>query len=198
MPDLNRAGFANGKSGYGPVGSAPDAVKAARDLLARCGEWPFPWSYPPPGSKPMAMRGTIPLPAQDVQTNVCNFNVPVGKLGYLDSIMLSIIDTGYVEGLGFAIWSISVNQPAGASFAIGRPIEGYGQITTQFGSIAAGPIKLPFGILLGSNDIVYINITIPSAPADGGFNPVNAGYPSTTTCWGFGWIWTEEMSEVGF
>jgi hypothetical protein len=178
-----------GDKGYGPVGGAPDVVKAARDLMVKCGQWPYPWSYPPPGSEALSMRGTIALPAQGVQTQVCSFNVPVGKLGYLDSLMLSIVDGNYVEGLGFATWAVLVNQPAGATFAIGRPAQGYGNITTQFGSIADGPIKLPYGVLLGSDDTLYIHITIPAAPVSGGANPLNVGYPSTTTCWGLGWIW---------
>ena len=182
-----------GAGGYGPVGGAPDVVKAARDLMVKCGQWPYPWSFAPPGSESLSMRGTIPLPVQDSQTNVCKFNVPVGKLGYLDSIMLTIVDTNYVEGLGFALWDILVNQPAGQTFAIGRPAQGFGRITTQMPIVSGGgsqfPVKLPYGVLLGSDDTLYIHITVPSAPASGGANPLGVGYPSTTTCWGLGWIW---------
>lgn len=177
------------RPGYGPAGGAVDTLKLARQLMRKCGEWPFPWSYPPAGSRPIPMRGTIALPAQDTPTQVCSFNVPVGNLGYLDALMLSINAAGYVEGMDFAEWSLTLNQPAGASFAIGRPIDGYGAITTQFGSIANGPVKLPFGVILQSNDTLYININIPSAPVSGGGNPLGVGYPSTTTCWGLGWHW---------
>ena len=177
------------KPGYGPVGGAVDLVKQARELMRKCGEWPFPWCFAPSGSRPIAMRGTIALPVPDTPTEVCSFNVPVGSLGYLDSLMLSINASGYIEGLDYAEWSLTLNQPAGASFAIGRPIDGYGLITTQFGSIADGPVKLPFGVILQSNDTLYININIPSAPVSGGGNPLGSGYPNTTTCWGFGWIW---------
>jgi hypothetical protein len=186
-----------GKRGYGPVGGPADTIKAAQDLITRCGQWPYPWSYPPPGSMPMGMRGTIGLPAQGVQTQVCSFNVPVGKLGYLDSLMLQIQDTNYVEGMGYAIWAVVVNQPAAAAFAIGRPAVGYGLVTTQFGSIAHGAAKLPFGVLLGSNDTLYIHITIPAAPAGGGGNPLGVGFPSSTTCWGLGWIWPADKAQVG-
>lgn len=188
-----------GKPGYGPVGGAVDTVKAAKELLQKCGQWPYPWSYPPPGSQALSMRGTIPLPAQDTQTQVCSFNVPVGKLGYLDSIMLTLEDPNYIDGLGYAQWAIVVNQPAGQTFAIGRPAQGYGLITTQMPYINTGtnkpqtgaqfPVKLPFGVLLESDDTLYIHITIPSAPAAGGANPLGVGYPSTTTCWGLGWMW---------
>ena len=189
-----------GPSGYGPVGGAPDIVKAARELMIKCGQWPFPWSFPPPGSEALWMRGTIALPAFDTQTNVCNFNVPVGKLGYLDSIMLTIQDANYFDGMGYAIFQILVNQPAGSTFAIGRPAQGFGQITTQMplintgaspnkGAAAQWPVKLPYGVLLGSDDTIYIHLTIPSAPAGGGVNPLTPGFPSTSTCWGLGWIW---------
>lgn len=185
------------KSGYGPVGNAQDTIKAATELIVRCGSWPYPWSYAPPGSQPMGMRGTIALPAHNVQTQVCSFNVPVGKLGYLDSLMLQIQDSNYVEGMGFANWAVVVNQPAAQTFAIGRPAVGYGLITTQFGSVANGPVKLPFGVLLGSNDTLYIHITIVDPPASGGGNPLGVGYPSSTTCWGLGWIWPVGKSDVG-
>jgi len=188
-----------GKPGYGPVGGAVETVKAARELIERCGKWPYPWSYPPPGSQALSMRGTIALPAQNTQTQVCSFNVPVGKLGYLDSLMLTINDGNYIEGMGYAQWAVVVNQPAGQTFAIGRPAQGYGLITTEMplitGANAASrsgsqwPVKLPFGVLLESDDTLYIHITIPSAPASGGANPLGIGYPSTTTCWGLGWIW---------
>lgn len=185
------------RSAYGPVGNSVDLVKAAQDLMVRCGQWPYPWSYPPPGSQPMAMRGTIGLPAHNSQTNVCSFNVPVGKLGYLDALMLSINDPAYVEGSGMAEWAVVVNQPAAQTFAIGRPVVGYGLITTQFGSIANGPIKLPYGVLLGQNDTLYIHITIPDPALSGGVNPLGVGFPSSTTCWGFGWIWPGDKGEVG-
>lgn len=188
------------KSGYGPVGGPSDVMKALQDAVTRCGRWPYPWSFAPPGSMPLAMRGTIGLPAKNTQTQVCSFNVPVGKLGYLDSLMLQIQDTNYVEGLGFAEWAVLVNQPAAATFAIGRPAVGYGLVTTQFGSIANGPVKLPFGVLLGSNDTLYIHITVPDPPLSGGgvgSNPLGVGFPSSTTCWGLGWIWPADKSEVG-
>jgi hypothetical protein len=179
------------------VGAAPDVIKAAQELIVRCGQWPYPWSYAPPGSQPLAMRGTIALPAHNTQTQVASFNVPVGKLGYVDALMLSINDGAYVEGLGMAEWAVVVNQPAGSTFAIGRPAVGYGNITTQFGSIAEGPVKLPFGVLLGSNDTLYIHITIPDPALSGGANPLSVGYPSNTTVWALGWIWPVGKGDLG-
>lgn len=178
-----------GKPAYGPVGGAVDTVKAAHELITRCGQWPYPWVYPPSGSTPLAMRGSIALPALNTETEVCSFNVPVGKVGYLDALLLTINDSNYIEGLGMANWAVDLNQPAGSTFAIGRPVDGYGFIDTQYGSIAHGAVKLPYGYLLGENDTLRIKITLPDPILTGGANPLTVGYPATTTCWGLGWIW---------
>jgi hypothetical protein len=177
----------NGKLGYGPVGGPVDIVKAARDLISRCGEWPYVWSYPPPQSEPAVAMGTIALPALATETEVANFRVAVGKFAYFDHVMLSIVDGNYVEGLGFANWTIDVNQPAAAAFAIGRPVEQYGLITTQMGSPTAGPVHLPYGFMLCEDDEIRVKITLPAAPASGGANPLVPGFPQTTTCWLLGY-----------
>ena len=144
------------------------------------------------------MRGNIALPAKATQTQVCSFNVPVGKLGYLDAIMLTIQDPNYVEGQGMAQFAILVNQPAGATFPIGRPATGYGLITSEMPiGPTKWPVKLSLGVLLGSNDTIYIHITIPTLASGGGANPLGVGFPSATTCWGTGWIWPAANSEVG-
>ncbi len=97
-------------------------------------------------SKRLNLSATVPLPAVAGTAIVLSYTVPFGWVGYINNfVQLYQNGAGFVDGSGDLLWSIKISNYA--------PY-GYGNMTTQQGSLTNSSLTSDTGIRIRSNQII--------------------------------------------
>lgn len=155
----------------------PDAIAAAqalREERAAKHQWPFPWSFPPPGATRVTAgadsSGTLLVPAVATPTQGLLYTVDEGFQFALEAIVVEYLNAG-AHGLwnpGDALWSLTLNQPVGVTTFQGSPIQGLTNVDVGLGTLQI-PWHLFCAELFQPNDAiraVFTNVAL----ADGSPN----------------------------
>lgn len=161
------SGYRNGTVLQGPEAIlAGAAVRADRESKQ---QWPYPWSYPPPGATRVTAgldaSGTIVTPAQNVAAvQGLAYTVDQGFQFALTGLVVIYIN-GTTANLGIApgafTWSLDVNLPVGVSSFQGSPVQGFTAVDVPIGSLSA-PWPLPMPEFFQSNDCIrskFVNLS---------------------------------------
>lgn len=106
-------------------------ARAVQNTVAESSQWPYPWLFPGPGTRPVRQAGNIQAPALGSgPTVVTSFIVPQGFYFSFRGIVALYTGTGFVEGSGSIIWQVLRGN--GGEF-----VADYGNITTHLGSFDA-------------------------------------------------------------
>ena len=127
------------------------AADALRKERGQKQQWPYPWSYPPPGAIRVIAgadtSGTLVTPALATPTQGLLYTVDEGFQFVLTELVVIYINgstsnQGVPPG-GFT-WSLTVNQPVGVSSFQGSPIQGFTNVDVPLGSIGyPWPLEMP-------------------------------------------------------
>ena len=151
----------------------PEAIQAAHALQQEREakqQWPYPWSFPPPGATRVTAgadaSGTIPTPLQNIApVQGLLYTVDEGMQFVLTDIVVLYINTN-TANLGAApgsfLWSLDVNLPAGTFSFQGSPIQGFANVDVPLGSLwEPWPMKMPE--LFQPNDAIrskFVNVSL--------------------------------------
>jgi hypothetical protein len=136
---------ANGVLQSNGVLQGPESISAAQALreerLAKS-QWPFPWSFPPPGAIRVTAGanalGTLVVPTVVAGlTQGLAYTVDEGFQFALEAIVVEYLDAG-VAGLwnpGDMLWSLTLNQPVGVTTFQGSPIQGLSSVDVPLGTL---------------------------------------------------------------
>lgn len=117
------------------------AAQALREERAARNQWPFPWSFPPPGAIRVTAgadaSGTLIVPAVATPTAGLTYTVDEGFQFALEAIVVSFLNAG---ALGLAnpgdfTWSLTLNQPVGITSFQGSPIQGFSSVDVPLGTL---------------------------------------------------------------
>lgn len=124
----------------------PEAIAAAqalREERAARNQWPFPWSFPPPGAIRVTAgadtSGTLVVPAVNagVFTEGLVYTVNEGFQFALEAIVVEYLNAG-AAGLvnpGDLLWSLTLNQPVGVASFQGSPVQGLANVDIPLGTL---------------------------------------------------------------
>lgn len=129
----------------------PDSIAAAqalRESRASKSQWPFPWSFPPPGATRVTAgagtSGTLAVPAAGTPTQGLLYTVDEGFQFALEAIVVEYTNAG-VHGAvvpGSFLWSLTLNQPVGVFTFQGAPIQGF-----TYCDVGLGTLQIPWPLL---------------------------------------------------
>lgn len=155
-----------GQNGGQRILSAAEAVKAARAIEQeqdRRDLWPFPWVYPPPGSKRRNPANFIAVPAVDPATPVLvlQYKVPTGMQFDLTEVMFCAITTGSlpIGNPGQFLFTVNRNTPASGTAPQGSPLADLQNVPWNFGTPNQGGMKLSRSELFAPTDIISLYVT---------------------------------------
>ena len=151
----------------------PEAVMAANALRQERDskqQWPYPWSFPPPGAIRVLAgadaTGTIVTPAQNVAAvQGLAYTVDEGfQFALTDLVVIAIIGTTSVQGVapGAFTWSLDVNLPVGVTTFQGSPIQGFASVDIPLGNLFE-PWRLSMPELFQPNDTIrskFVNVSL--------------------------------------
>ena len=153
----------------GALDTAADKAGGALGMLAALLRVLFarflpPWFYPPPSFRPFDLQTntTVPTPGVGLSAIVLESLVPTGFARVIRGLSVNLIGPGFVQGSGTMVFSVTVD---------GAPVKGYGQLTTELGSVFFP--RETFGILANSGQTVRIVASNVSYVA-GGTNVVGS------------------------
>lgn len=140
----------------------PDSIAAAQALRedrARRSQWPFPWSFPPPGATRVTAgadtSGTLIVPVAGVATQGLAYTVDEGFQFALQAIVIEYLNAG-APGLwnpGDTLWSLTLNQPVGVTTFQGSPVQGLTNVDVPLGTLQI-PWPLECAELFQPNDCI--------------------------------------------
>ena len=149
----------------------PDSIAAAqalREMRMAKHQWPFPWSFPPPGATRVTAgadtSGTLAVPAIVTPTQGLAYTVDEGFQFALEAIVVEYINAGVIGQWtpGAALWSLTLNQPVGVTTFQGSPIQGFSNV-----DVGLGTLQIPWSLwcaeLFQPNDCirsVFTNVTL--------------------------------------
>jgi hypothetical protein len=150
----------------------PDTIAAAQALRedrARKIQWPFPWSFPPPGATRVtagaSALGTLLVPTVLAgATQGLAYTVDEGFQFALQAIVVEYLNAGAI-GLvnpGDFLWSLTLNQPVGVTTFQGSPIQGLTNVDVPLGTLQI-PWPLECAELFQPNDCirsVFTNVAL--------------------------------------
>lgn len=178
------------RTGVVPAVNAQDSVFAANKLRSnkkRSEQWPYPWSYPPPGALNVMPSGSIPAPQVGQQTQVLAYRVPIGLKFYLVGIIQQFAGSGFVEGAGSALWTLDKDSPvsSGSQPVQSSSVAWFLNLPFTLGSFDHGPIYLAMPELFAATTIIRSKVTT----AAGGITPGGSNFFTTIL---FGWTVPDE------
>jgi hypothetical protein len=168
----------------------PEAVAAANALRMERDskqQWPYAWSYPPPGAIRVLAgadsSGTIVTPAQNVAAvQGLAYTVDEGfQFALTDLVVIAIITNSGNQGVapGAFTWSLDVNLPVGVTTFQGSPIQGFASVDVPLGNLyEPWPVSMPE--LFQPNDTIrskFVNVSL------------NVGAPNYFKTIFLGWKW---------
>lgn len=123
--------------------------------------WPYEWCYAPQNSSGVFRQGFIAVPADGAvnQAVVLQYNVPDSVYFVLQGVSLNLI--GATWNPGDFTWLMDVNAPIGLPSAQATPLQGYGAVGTELGSLQDGPYPYVSGELdiLKPRDQLRLKVT---------------------------------------
>lgn len=150
----------------------PDSIAAAQALRedrARRSQWPFPWSFPPPGATRVTAgadaSGTLIVPTVLAgATQGLAYTVDEGFQFALQAIVIEYLNAGVpgVTNPGDFLWSLTLNQPVGVTTFQGSPIQGFTNVDIPLGTLQI-PWPLECAELFQPNDCirsVFTNVAL--------------------------------------
>jgi len=145
----------------------PEAIAAAEEIRqqrASKGQWPYPWSYPPPGairvSWGLDTQGTLAVPVAATPTQALLYTVDQGYQFALYALVVEYLNDG-VQGAvnpGDFTWSMTLNQPVGIGNFQGSAVQGFTNVDVPIGTLQI-PWPLEEAELFDSNDQIRIVVT---------------------------------------
>lgn len=106
-----------------------------------------PWFYPPPSFRAFDIQTntTVATPAVGTSSIVLESLVPTGFSRVIRGLSINLIGPGFVQGSGTMVFQVTVDN---------APVKGYGQVTTELGSVQFP--RITYGILANSGQTVRI------------------------------------------
>ena len=155
----------------GPVLQGPAAIHAAqalREQIAADTQWPYPWSYPPPGATRVTAgadaSGSLLVPVAGTLTQGLLYKVSEGFQFALTELVVEYLNDG-AHGKwkpGAATWSLTRNQPVGVFTFQGSPVQGLTNVDVGLGALQI-PWPLECAEVFQPNDeirVVFTNSSI--------------------------------------
>jgi hypothetical protein len=150
----------------------PEMIQATHALQqerASKQQWPFPWSYPPPGATRVLAganaAGTIVTPTQ-AQPAVQGllYTVDEGfQFAFTHLVVLHLNATTSIAGApGAFTWSLDVNLPVGVATYQGSPIQGFANVDVPLGSLTR-PWQLEMPEMFQPADAIrskFVNVSV--------------------------------------
>lgn len=145
----------------------PQSIAAAdnlRTIRERQTQWPYPWTYPPPGATRVTAgadsSGSLLVPAAATPTEGLLYTVDEGFQFALVSIVVNFLSNGTVGAWspGDALWSLTVDQPVGVSSFQGFSVQGFEAVDVPLGSLVF-PLRLERPEIFHANDAVRVTFT---------------------------------------
>lgn len=169
---------------------AQNKSRAMAQAAARQDQWPYPWAWMPPGGRPFSKVGSLAAPnygAGNVAliTGV-EYEVPAGYMGVISHLFWQYVGTGYVNGSGNVVVSVTVNQPVGLTSAAGYGLPDYNAMVVSVGD-AQFPWPVPGGWVLDEGNVVRMTAYTVATVGQGAPNYVLGGV--------LGWIWPSQMGR---
>ena len=155
----------------GSVLQGPAAIHAAqalREQRAADTQWPYPWSYPPPGATRVTAgadtSGSLLVPVAATPTQGLLYSVDDGFQFALEALVVEYLNAGAPGAWkpGDATWSLTRNQPVGVFTFQGSPIQGLTNVDVGLGTLQI-PWPLECAELFQPNDqirVVFTNTAI--------------------------------------
>ena len=149
----------------------PDSIAAAQALredIAARKQWPYPWSFPPPGATRVTAgagaSGTLAVPAAGTPTQGLLYTVDEGFQFALEAIVVTYINAGVIGSWtpGAALWSMTLNHPVGVTTFQGSPVQGFTAVDVGLGALQI-PWPLYCAEIFAPNDairIVFTNVSL--------------------------------------
>lgn len=162
------------------------AAQALREERQAKSQWPFPWSFPPPGATRVLAgadsTGTIVVPTAIAGvTEGLVYTVDEGYQFALEALVVLYLNSGQigVSNPGDFTWSLDLNLPIGLTSFQGSPIQGLTNV-----DVPLGTLQIPWPMMCA--DIFHPNDTIRSK-----FTNVNLadGSPNYFKTILLGWKW---------
>ena len=134
-----------------PSTPGPSFIRDAWNVFRRKGareQWPYPWSYPPPGAIPVHQYAGIAMPAaSSPQALVLEYTVPNGFTFILTGIIAEartagVFNSALAPGDGSLVWILDEEQPLGQTYPSGAAVTDFSQLTVPMGSFESGPWPL--------------------------------------------------------
>lgn len=145
----------------------PDSMPAAQavmDLAQSKREWPYPWSFAPPGAIRVTAgadaSGTLVVPAAATPTVGLLYTVDEGFIFALEKIVVQFLAGGIVGGWnpGDATWTLDVDRPLNVGSLQGYDVQGLTNVDVPLGSlIFPWPLECPE--LFEPNDALRVKFT---------------------------------------
>lgn len=150
----------------------PDSIGAAqalREEIAAKTQWPYSWSFPPPGATRVTAgadaSGTLAVPtALAGATQGLLYIVDEGYQFALEALVVEYLNAGQM-GLwnpGDTLWSMTLNQPVGIQTFQGSPVQGFTAV-----DVPLGTLQIPWPLwrpeIFNPNDairIVFTNVNL--------------------------------------
>ncbi len=132
----------------GPASVA--AANEVREHRAQKSQWPYQWSYPPPGAVRVTAgadsSGTLVVPVAATPTEGLLYTVDEGFQFCMDKLVVIYLAAGNIGAWspGDAEWSLTVNQPVGVTSFQGYSVQGFQAVDVPLGSLQiTWPLEMP-------------------------------------------------------
>ena len=166
---------------------AQNKSRAMIEAAWRQDNWPYPWVYMPPGGRPFNRVGSVAAPAHGAGNVVLvtgvQYEVPAGYTGVLTGLFWQYVGTGFVNGSGNVVASVTVNTPVGVT-----SVAGYGLPDYNAMSVAVGGADYPWPVtggwvIEGGNVLRMTAYTVAT---------VGVGAPNFVLGGLMGWVWPSQ------
>jgi hypothetical protein len=154
------------------------AYEAIERFQERKREYPYRWTYPPPGAIRVTVQDTIAVPTVVAgQTQGLLYTVDEGFQFALERLVVLV--SGENASPGDFTWSLDLNTPVGLTPFQGSPIQGFTNVDVPLGTLQI-PWPLECPELFNPNDAIRVKLTnVNLAP----------GAPNTFKSMLLGWRW---------
>jgi hypothetical protein len=164
--------------------------RAITAAMARQDNWPYPWAYMPPGGRPFNRAGSVAAPNYNVGNMVeitgTRYEVPAGYMGVITGLWWQYVGTGFVNGSGNVVVSVTVNQPLGLTSLAGYSLPDYNNMVVALGD-ASYPWPVAGGWVLDEGNVVRMTAYTVATVGQGAPNYVLGGV--------LGWIWPSQTGR---